>query len=115
MKRNSVLTVILAAGLSVPLFAHAALQCIMDETIDTMNFGYVENYAGTPDDGHAMVVRFSGGKAIPLNYRFNANDDAGKSMISALRMAFSLRLKVSVWDHFSSNCDDFDQVLVKRD
>lgn len=115
MKRTSVLAVVLALGFSTPSISQAALQCVTDETIDSINFGYVENYAGTPDEGNSAVVRFSSGRTIPLNYRFNANDESGKSMLAALRMAFSLRLKVSVWDHYSSNCDDFDQILVKRD
>ncbi|WP_394391970.1 hypothetical protein [Shewanella woodyi] len=86
--------------------------CAEKQFITAIDFGYVTNIKGGPDWANAVNVHLANGVEIPLNYKYNANDDGGKSIIAALRMAFSFNREVTLWDHDHNNCDDFDQVRV---
>lgn len=99
----------LATSLFAPCDAQA--QCAVDALIDGIEVGYVYDApSGGPDNGSAVVVRLNTGQRIALNPYFNGNEQQGISLIAAVRMAFSLRLPVTLLDHFGGNCDDFDQI-----
>ncbi len=86
-------------------------MCANQLHITSLEQGYIP---GFPDDGNAVQVRLSNNLVIPANFRYNANDDAGKSLISLLRLAFQDNLKVTLVDHYGYNCDDFDNVIVEK-
>ncbi|MEC4726708.1 hypothetical protein HWQ46_14235 [Shewanella sp. D64] len=99
---------------ALPTFADSnpGVLCAEKQYIAAIDFGYVTNIQGGSDWANAINVHLDNGVIIPLNYKYNANDDGGKSIIAALRMALSTNKVVSMWDHDSNNCDDFDQVRV---
>ncbi|MFT5704188.1 MAG: hypothetical protein ACI8SK_000130 [Shewanella sp.] len=88
------------------------VMCAENELITAIDFGYITNIQGGSDWASAINLHLANGVIIPLNYKYNANDHGGKSIIEALRMAFSFNRAVTIWDHHHNNCDDFDQVRV---
>lgn len=88
------------------------LQCIDQQTITSMDAGWNNNDFRGPNGGNSVIVYFSDGTSLPMNWRLNADDNGGRNMLELLRIAFADNLKVSVWDHDRNNCDDFDQVRI---
>ncbi|MCL1038679.1 hypothetical protein L2750_16240 [Shewanella submarina] len=88
------------------------VQCVDGQYISQIDFGYITNIQGGPDWANAVVVHFANGTVLPVNVHYNHNDAGGRNIIEALRMAFTTRSPVSVWDHDHNNCDDFDMVRV---
>ncbi|WP_261841543.1 hypothetical protein [Aliamphritea ceti] len=89
--------------------------CIDELPIAKMEYGFITNIEGGDDWGSAVLVHFRTGNSIikiPLNKRYNANDTQGQSLINALNLAFINFLPVTLRDHWSNNCDDFDQVIL---
>ncbi len=98
----------------------AADLCASDKYVSTIEAGDISGLQHGHDGGNAVNVRFvhEDGRhyrTLPLNRNRNANDDNGKAMLSLLKTAMVMRLKVSVWDHYGTRCDDFDQVRINRD
>lgn len=94
--------------------------------IDKVDVGYVEGldrdsvnkvyiYA---DSGNAIAVYFKNeaGKAVklPLNHNYNLNAPMGGAIYSSIMTAFTLGLKVILYDHHGrgDTCDDFDEIQV---
>lgn len=113
--KTTILLFIALMTIALPTFAtnkNPGVVCAEKQYITAIDFGYVTNIQGGSDWASALNLHLENGVIIPLNYRYNANDDGGKSMIAALRMAFSFNRQVTIWDHHHNNCDDFDQVRV---
>ncbi|MBB6523184.1 hypothetical protein [Pseudoteredinibacter isoporae] len=115
MKTKAILLV-LATLLAGQSFAtgkrNPGMICAENQFIEQLEFGYITNIQGGPDHGSAVLVHLSNGISVPLNYRFNANDRQGKAIIDALTLAFFSQRKVTLIDHYSNNCDDFDQLIL---
>lgn len=106
---------LLAAAFTANSALASGTECINSLTIKSIESGDVKGFEGGSDENSAVVVEFSNGSRLPLNYRINGNDTQGHALIAAINMAFSLRAKVSVTDHYGNDCNDFDTIRVYRD
>lgn len=112
---KGVLISLMLSVLSLPAMAtdtNPGAQCVDQQFISYIDFGYITNVVGGPDYGNSVVVHFANGVSLPLNLFYNNNDHGGRNLIEGLRMAYMTRSKVSVWDHHWNNCDDFDMIRV---
>lgn len=90
--------------------------CVNRGLIEKIDVGQVEGDYGGPDGGNAVYVHIKdrSGK-IPLNSSRNLNDPMGPSLLGMLSTAMTMRLPVTLIDHSSPMCSDFDEIWVHRD
>ncbi|WP_346208961.1 hypothetical protein [Aeromonas salmonicida] len=96
-------------------YSHAEKTCFSEGVITNLYIGYIDGgQAGGPDSGNAIMIDYNRGGSlgtIPVNHRYNLNSDKGPAFFSMLKSALLTGQKVTVKDHYGSNCDDFDEII----
>jgi hypothetical protein len=110
----------IASIFTFPSFSSFAEKtCITNGVVTNLYIGWIEGrQAGLPDDGNSIMIDYREGSktgTIPVNYRYNLNDNGkGAAFFSMLQTALLTGQKITVKDHYSSNCDDFDEIIMHK-
>ena len=105
---------IIFSSLLFPLRANAQL-CEEGVYVNSIALGYVTgSQKHGPDHGDALVVYFDNGRGLPADKEYNLDHSRGSAILSTLQMAMALRLKVDIFDHVGTRCDDFQHVIINR-
>lgn len=105
---------LLALGLLSCVRPANAQACFTDQKVVKVNVGYVYDGHLGPDAGDAVYFTLDDGKTYALNKNYNLDWSVGRLLFRTLLVGFVTGFRVTGYDHYGNNCDDIDQIGLRR-